>query len=164
MAEILRPDSNITQTQYTGGFAEIDEVTRDDSDYAYGAVNSTAPTLEVGLSNPAGTVGTGTCTVRWTHAKANNAGTILATGSALNYTCALLEGSTTIASQTVTPTDWNLSEFTFSATLVTDWTNVRLRWTQTASGGGGPNPRGGAVSWAEVEVPGVATTRYILVT
>ena len=164
MAETLRPDSNITQTQYTGGFAAIDEVTRDDSDFARGAVNSTAPTLEVGLSNPAGSVGTGTCTVRWTNARVNNTGATIGGGSSLNYTCTFLEGSTTIASQTVTPTDWNLSEFTFSATLVTDWTNVRLRWTQTASGGNGPNPRGGAVSWAEVEVPGVATTRHILVT
>jgi hypothetical protein len=164
--EILRPSSDITQTSYTGGFAEINEVTRDDANYAYGAVNSAAPELVVGFPAPSVTP-VGPCNVRWTHAKANVSGTILSTGSALNYTCALLEGSTVIASQTVSPGGWDQSLFTFDASDISDWSNLRLRWTQTASGGGGGNTRGGAVSWAEVEVfaePPPTVTRYILIT
>ena len=153
--QFLGPSSNITQTNYTGGFADIDEAVRDDSDYAYGAVNSSAPTLTVGLSAPAETPLSGTCKVRWTHARANSSGAI-GGGSPLDYTCTVLQGSTTLASQTVTPDGWGESSFTFAASLVSDWTDLRLRWTQTASGGGGPNPRGGAVSWAEVAVPGGA--------
>lgn len=164
MAEILRPNSNITQTQYTGGFEEINEVIRDDSDFAFGAVNSATPTLIVGLSDPVGFIGDVTCTVRWAHARSSANGTNVGGGQSIEYTCAFLEGSTVIASQTVEPGGWDQSEFTFSASSVTDWTNVRLRWTQTASGGGGGAQRGGAVSWAEVEIPEAVQTRYVLIT
>jgi hypothetical protein len=63
-------------------------------------------------------------------------------------------------------TPWTVqASFTFSAGDITDWTNVRLRFTQTNSGGGG-NARGSAVSWAEIEAPAAAAvlTRYVLVT
>lgn len=152
MAQFLRPDSNLTQTSYTGGFAEIDEVTASDTDLAFGGVNSATPTLVVHLSNPAATPQSGTCTVRWRSARRNAAGTINS-GNAFTGTCTLLQGTTTIASDAYTPGAYSTRSFTFTHGSITDWTDLRLRFTQTASGGTGNNRSGLAVSWAEVEIP-----------
>lgn len=163
MAQFIRPDSNITQTSFTGGFAEIDETSPSDADFAYGA-NNTSAVLEVGLSNPS-VPSSGTCTVRYRIAKVNN-GVLSGSGNSVSITCAIYEGATLIATdaaQTTTGT-WTTFTFTFDSTLVTDWTDVRLRFTTTASGGSPANRRGGAVSWAEVEIPDAPTTRYILIT
>jgi hypothetical protein len=152
MAQFLRPDSNITQTNWTNGFAEIDEATADDTDFSFGANNSSNARLEVGLSDPTGAPGSGTCTVRWRYAKVSS-GTLSGTGGTVNQTCGLYEGSTLIASSTVTTGgSWTDGSFTLSSGDVSDWNNVSLRFTQTGSGGGG-NARGSAVSWAEVEIP-----------
>lgn len=152
MAFILRPDSNVTQTSWTNGYLEIDEATASDVDFAYGANNSSTATLEVGLQNPTGGGFAGTCTVRWRHAKVST-GVLSGTGGAVSQTCAVYQGTTLIASSTVTTGGtWTAASFTFDGTLVSDWTDIRLRFTQTASGAGG-NARGSAVSWAELEVP-----------
>lgn len=154
MAQFLRPDSNVTQTNWTGGFADIDEATASDADFAYGANNSSSATLEVGLSNPSTPAG-GTCTVRWRYAKVD-AGTLSGTGGTVTQTCGLYQGTTLITSSAVTTTGtWTAASFTFQVTAITNWNDLRLRWTQTASGGGG-NARGSAVSWAEVETPNAA--------
>jgi hypothetical protein len=151
MPQFLRPDSNITQTNWTGGFADIDEATASDADFSYGANNSNSATLEVGLSNPS-VPDSGTCTVRWRYAKVSS-GTLSGTGGTVNQTCGVYQGATLIASSTVTTGgSWTAGSFTFNTSSISDWTNVRLRFTQTASGGGG-NARGSAVSWAEIEIP-----------
>jgi hypothetical protein len=167
MTQFLRPDSNITQTSWTGGFADIDEVTPSDVDFSYGANNNANARLEVGTSDPVDTPDpAGTCTVRWRYAKVAN-GVLSGTGGTVNQTCGVYEGATLIASSTVTTGGtWTQASFTFSAGAITDWTNVRLRFTQTNSGGGG-NARGSAVSWAEIEAPAAApavVTRYVLIT
>lgn len=151
MAQFLRPASNVTQTTWTGGFAEIDEAVASDTDFSYGANNSSTATLEVLLS--AGSApSAGTCTVRWRHAKVST-GVLSGTGGTVNQTVGLYEGTTLIQSSTVTTGGtWTAASFTFSSASVTNWSNLRLRFTQTASGGGG-NARGSAVSWAEVELP-----------
>jgi hypothetical protein len=157
MAQFLRPDSNVTQTSFTGGFAEIDEATASDADFAYGA-NNTAAVLEVGLSNPAATPDpAGTSTVRYRIAK-TNAGTVNGAGNAVAVTPGVYQGATLIqagTAQTATGT-WTQYTFTFTHGTITDWTDVRLRFTTTASGGSPANRRGGAVSWAEVEAPDAA--------
>jgi hypothetical protein len=168
MAQFLRPNSNVTQTSWTGGFAEIDEVTASDADFSYGANQSSAATLEVGTSDPTDTPDpAGTCTVRWRYARVNN-GTVATAGTAVTQTCGVYEGATLIANSTVTTPNggWAAASFTFSAGGITDWTNVRIRFNQSQSAGGG-NARGSAVSWAEIEAPDAAppvTTRYVLVT
>lgn len=156
MAQFLRPDSNVTQTNWTNGFAEIDEATASDTDFSYGANNSSTARLEVGTSDPAATPDpTGTCTVRWRYAKVQS-GTLSNTGGTVTQTCGVYEGATLITSSTVTTSGtWTGANFTFSAGSITDWTNVRLRFTQSGSGGGG-NARGSAVSWAEIEAPDAA--------
>lgn len=152
MTQFLRPDSNVTQTSWTNGFAAIDEVTASDVDFSYGANNSAAATLEVGLTNPTQTPGTGTCTVRWRRAKVSS-GVLSGTGGTVTQTCGVYQGATLITSSTITTTGtWTESTFTFQASAVTNWNDLRLRFTQSASGGGG-NARGSAVSWAVIEVP-----------
>ena len=153
MAQFLRPDANVTQTSFTGGFADLDESTASDADFAYGD-NNTAATLEVGLSNPSGTPGSGTTTVRYRVAK-TNAGTVDGAGNACDIQCHVYQGTTLIASdtaRTVTGT-WTTYSFTPNMGSVTDWNNLRLRFVTTTSGGSPANRRGAAVSWGEIEAP-----------
>jgi len=159
MAQFLRPDGNITQASFTGGFADIDEASPSDADYAYGA-NNTDATLEVSVSNPAGAPGSGTCTLRWRIAKTNN-GTIDGSGSALTVTAAVYEGASAVATGGAeTPTGtWTQYNLTFDASLVADWNDLRIRWVTSASGGSPANRRGGAISWAELEVPDADVNR-----
>jgi hypothetical protein len=162
MAEFLRPDSNVTQTSYTGGFADIDEVTASDTDFAFGAINSSTPLLEVGTSNPASSVPAGTVTIRWRSAKRNGSGTI-GTGNNFTGTCALFEGATSRASDAYTPGAFATRSFTVASSSITNFNDLRLRFTQTASGGNNNTTRCGlAVSWAEIQLP--EATRYILIT
>lgn len=167
MAQFIRPDSNITQTSFTGGFADIDETSASDADFAFGA-NGTLAVLEVGMSNPGGTPDSGTCTVRWRIAKTNS-GTVNNTGNSVTITPLVLQGSTEIQSataETATST-WTTYTFTFSSSAISDWTDVRLRFTISTTTGGSPsNRRGGAISWAEIEAPDPApppVTRYVFI-
>jgi hypothetical protein len=153
-AQFLRPDSNIEVTSYTGGFADIDEVVADDNDFAVAGINSSVPTLVVGLSNPPLVPGGTQCTVRWRSAKRNGNSSI-GSGNDFTATCAVLQGATVLASDSYTPASFATRNFTFSRGDVTDFNDLRLRFTQTASGGTNNNQRSGlAVSWAEVEAPG----------
>jgi hypothetical protein len=159
VAQFLRPDGNVTQTSFTNGFANIDEAVASDADFAYGA-NNVAAVLEVSLSNPAGTPGSGTCTVRYRIAK-TNAGALNGSGSTVTVTGAIYQGAALIAADVArTATgSWVAYSFTFAASLVSDWTNLRFRATTSASGGTSANRRGGAVSWAELEAPDAAVVR-----
>lgn len=158
----LRPDSNVTQTSYTGGFADIDEVTPSDVDFAFGAINSATPLLEVGTSNPVDAVPSGTVTIRWRSARRNGNGLING-GNAFTGTCALFEGATSRASDAYTPGDWATRSFTVATSAITNFNDLRLRFTQTASAGNNNTTRSGlAVSWAEIDLPDAA--RYILIT
>lgn len=165
MAQFLRPNSNVTQTSFTGGFADIDETSASDADFAYGA-NNTAAVLEVGLTDPTGTpAAAGTSTVRYRIAK-TNAGVLSGTGNAVTITPGVYQGASLIqagTAQTATGT-WTTYTFTFTHESITNWNDLRLRFTTSASGGTAANRRGGAVSWAEVEAPDPAVVRYILIT
>jgi hypothetical protein len=153
VAQYLRPDSNITQNGVTGGFADIDETTASDTDYAYSADN-TAGTLEVGLSNPSGTPSSGTCTARYRLANIDG-GVLGSGGNAVTITPTLYQGGSLIASGTdvTAPDAWTTYNFTFNTSSVTDWTDLRLRWSCNNTGGAVPARRGMGISWAEVEAP-----------
>ena len=163
MAQFLRPDGNITQTSFTGGFAEIDEATASDADFAYGA-NNTAATLEVSLTNPSGTPAAGTTTFRYRVGKTNN-GTLDGAGNAVTVTASLVQGTTVLASdaaRTATGT-WTGYSFAPDTSGVTDWNDLRLRFVTSASGGSPANRRGGAVSWTELETPNAAPAPTVVV-
>lgn len=153
MAQFLRPDANVTQTSFTGGFAEIDEAVASDADKAFGADN-VAAVLEVGLGNPTAAPQAGTTTIRYRIAK-TKAGVLDGAGNAVTITCRLYQGATLIATdavRTATGT-WTTYSFTPSTAAVTDWNNLRLRFTTSASGGTTTTRRGGAISFAELEAP-----------
>lgn len=153
MPQFLAPNSNVTQTSYTGGFAEIDENPFNDGDIAYGAINSSVPILEVGLTDPAVTPGGVNGVVRWRSARRNGVGTI-GSGNAITGTCGLYQGTTLITSDAYSPGSFATREFFFTLSSVSNFNDIRLRFTQTASGGNNNNNRSGlAVSWAQVELP-----------
>jgi len=156
--QLLRPDGNVTQTNFTGGFAEIDEATPSDADFAWGADNTVA-VLEVTVSDPSGTPASGTCTARYRIAKTND-GVVDGAGNACTVTGEVYEGAAQIATDSARTADgtWTEYSFTFAASAVTNWNDVRLRFTTSASGGSPANRRGGAVSWAELETPDAGAT------
>ena len=156
MAQFLRPDSNVTQSSFTGVFADIDEATASDSDFAYGA-NNVAAQLEVGLSNPASTPGGGTTTVRYRVAKTNN-GSLSGSGNGVDGTLSVYEGAVLVASDVARTLTGTWTDYSFAPDMsgVSDWNNLRLRFDTTKSGGGPSNRRGGAISWAELEAPDAA--------
>jgi hypothetical protein len=153
MAQTLRPDSNVTQTNFTGGFAEIDEVSASDSDFAYSANESDA-TLDVGLSDPSPAVQTDRpITVRFRVAK-TNAGTVVSTGATPTVTCYVYEGATLRATAEAVNATGTWTSYSFSPDLsaVSNWNNLRLRFVVPNTTG-----RGAAISWAEMEVDQATT-------
>lgn len=160
MAQFGRPDSNVTQTNFTNGFAEIDEETPSDSDYAWGA-NNTAAVLEVGLSNVTDPVVHTGHIIRYRIAKTDD-GVVDGGGNAVTVTAELYQGGTSIATSvdneaTGTWTTYSFTLTTGQASTITDYTDLRIRCTTSASGGSPANRRGGAVSWAELEIPDVSS-------
>lgn len=170
MSQFLRPDSDVTTTNVSaGGFGSIDESSFSDADFVIGTNNTTA-TYECGLSNPGATPGAGTCTVRFRHARGDSDTSPFAPASGgtgtPTVTCAVIENTTAIATdsaQNVVDGTFTAREFTFATSLVTDWTNLRLRFTLVGTGGAGANRRSAAVSWAEIEVPDAAAAPVELV-
>lgn len=168
MAQFARPDSDLTVSGFTGGFADIDEATASDADFAWGA-NNTAAELEVGLTNVTDPgVSTGH-TFRYRIAK-TDAGVPSGGGNVVDVTARLMQGTTQIATDVARRADANWTQYSYTLTgaeadAITNYPNLRLEFTTTASGGSPANRRGGAVSWAELEVPDVsaaAPTRLVV--
>jgi hypothetical protein len=160
MAQFGRPDSNVIQTNVTGGFTAIDESTASDADFAFSANNTTAE-LEVGLgdvTNP----GSGSHVVRYRYAK-TNAGTPDSGGSNGTLEVRLRQGATQIATSgsiTVSSGTWTAGSFTLTGTeadSITDWTDLRIEFAIVGGGGSPSARRGVGVSWAELETPDVVS-------
>ena len=158
MAQFARPDSNVAQTNVTGGFADIDEVTASDADFAYSTNNTTAE-LEVGLSDVTDPASGSGHWIRFRYAK-TNAGVPDSGGSDGTVQVILRQGSFTqiVAGPvlTVSSGTWSLSTLNLSvaqADAITDYTDLRLEFALVGGGGSPANRRGVGVSWAEMEVP-----------
>jgi len=156
MTQFARPISNITQTGFTGGFAEIDETIADDGDFAWGA-NNTAAVLEVLLSSVTDPLTDANHTFRYRIAKTDD-GVVDGAGNAVTVTVGLYQGVTLISTDSAKTADgtWTQYDFTPSEAeigTITDYADLRLRATTSASGGSPANRRGGAVSWEVLEVP-----------
>lgn len=154
MAQFLRPDGQISTGNWTGNWAAIDEAVASDADRAYSQDNPNGSIWEVSLSNPAATPGSGTITIRYRHAKVQG-GNPSSSGSSVSLDCMLVQGGTVIATdaQQSPSGTWTTRTFTVSTSLVTDWTDLRLRFTAGGGSGSPANRRGAAVSWAELEAP-----------
>lgn len=163
-SQFLRPSSDVTNTG-TGGFGSIDETTASDADFWYGD-NNVAETLEVHLTDPADPQASTGHVIRYRVAK-TNAGTLDGGGNAVTVTASLYQGTTLIvadSAKTVTGT-WTTYSLTLSgaqADAITDYSDLRLRFVTSASGGSPANRRGGAVSWAEMEIPPVSSQALLL--
>ncbi|MCV2870625.1 hypothetical protein OEW28_18590 [Defluviimonas sp. WL0002] len=161
MAQFLRPDSDVATSSWAGTptaapniWQNLDEATASNTDFAYSGNNPNGSGCELGLSNPAATPGSGTCTVRYRDAQLN--GTALSgSGTAVQLDVQLVQGTTVIASSGVHTLagSWTARSFTFAASVVTDWSDLRVRFVATGGGGSPSNRRGAGVSWIEVETP-----------
>lgn len=170
MAQFLRPNSDITTTEIVGSYTAIDETTSNTSDYLTSNDNTDA-VYECGLSSATDPgVNTGHI-VRYTIAKADTNVPPSTTGNVQLMQIDLYQGATFIAlvRDLVAVNGWVTSSYTLTGTeadAITNYADLRIRFTMPASGGGSPgNRRGGAVAWAEMEIPDAgAVTRRIFIT
>jgi hypothetical protein len=169
MAQFLRPTSDITTTNITGTFADVDESTPNDSDFVVSPDNiaATYETLLGGtFTDPA--VNTGHI-ARVRHAKADTGVPPSTTGNSQTATFGLYQGATLIATlgTAVTLAGWTTLTYILTGTEadnITNYADLRVRVTIPAGGGGSPGiRRGAAVSWIEFEAPGALTKRIMII-
>ena len=166
MAQFARPSSDVTTTNWTRSsgtnayYTYIDEVTPDNADYVQTqTANSGFEVLLSAVDDPQSNTGHIIRVRNW----------MVGSGAGEQRTILLLQGTTTIAtlitgtlSRTV-GTQNNITLTTAQADAITDYSNLRLRFTATTLAAGETY----RVGWAEMEVPDPpppVTTRYVLVT
>src|SRR5210317_29240 len=174
MAQFLYPISDVTKTFASGGFADIDEASPSDTDFAYGTNNATN-TLEcaltdTGITDPA--VGTGH-TVYWRQSQADSdAGTPAPStgGSNATYDVLLIQGTTTIATcaSGSSTSDGSFAAGSYTLTAgeadsITDYTDLRIRMVSNGTGGTPSGRRAAAFSSAYLEIPDAATSWNLVV-
>ena len=150
MAQFGYPTSDITAGNWTnvGGptthYECLDEVSYSDSDYCQ-LNNYSSDTFEVRLNTLTDPVSSSNHVV---HLRVQKVGT-----GTINLTCYLVQNTTVLVTQSLTlTTSWADVSFTLTgaqADSITDYTNLRLRFTGTA----GSSTRYVRVSWANLEVP-----------
>src|SRR5574338_369566 len=169
MTQFARPSGDITVTGFTGTpvntsgnrYQNIDESTASDTDYNYGA-NGGANTYEASLSSITDPSTSSNHVVRVRLAKTNN-GTVSGTGNSVTGTVGLYQGATLIATVVNAATltgAWVQTNYTLSgaeADSITDYTDLRISFTDSSNGGNPGNRRAGAISWAVLEVPDAPT-------
>lgn len=160
MAQFARPATDVTTNTWapstgTTLFGVLDEPTPNDSDFVENDNNSN-DACEVALaavSDPGSASGH---VVRYRYRKS------AASGNARNLTVVLVQGTTVIASQThtdigATETDGSFTLTGTEAASISDYSDLRLRFTASGTTGGpGGNRRAVRVTWAELEVPDAA--------
>jgi len=143
MSQFMRPSADINTgwscSTGTSRYALIDEATYDDADCIQGTTDAYQ---ECRLSTPADTPASGTCTLRYRGKKS--------TTNINSFTMEVRQGSSVIASLTTIPATFVFNQYTktFNTSSITDWSDVRVRFTIDVSG-----VCGVAVSWVELEIP-----------
>ena len=141
MAQFGRPTSDISTGAWTTTplFSDIDEAVPDDGTTE--VVSESDPSSDVfecaltnTLTDPVSSTGH---IYRFTHEMTESGG---GAGSTNDLTCALFQSTTQIATTTVNPTKniWATSTLTLSgaeADSITDYTDLRLRFTANKTGG-----------------------------
>lgn len=178
MAQYLRPNAyggNQVGTWY-GGYAQVDEVTRDDTDFLNSTNNSAGDYTTVRLSAPASAPDVGIMFVRYVYglSDTNSSPMAPASGGSATYIKFDIEENvggtwTTRNSGSVLqcPTSGNWSsielQIAFNIWGLWDLSLLRIKINFDSGGGGGPaNRRGVAVSWIEVEVPDPPSASFTL--
>jgi hypothetical protein len=168
MAQSMRPISQVTATNgvpTTNVHLNLDGTAPDSGNYYAGADNATG-VCEVLLTDlSATTPADGTCTVIIYEAQCDGTVAPSSGGTAPTFDLEVYEGATQRASVTgVTPTESAFTLYntlTFDASTITDWANVRVRFTSNGTGGAGPSRRGAAVSYVEITTPDASTDRDV---
>ena len=160
MAQILRPISTITdQGTFSGPSAHgsVDGTAPDTGDYWNGNDNET-DVLEVLLTDLSATPpAAGTCTVTFYEVECDTDSAPASGGTTPSWTAEVYEAAVQIA--TSTPTTASATSFTINSSLtfaaadITDWSDVRFRFTSTGTGGTPANRRGVAVSYVDISAP-----------
>jgi hypothetical protein len=154
MTQYLRPDSDISLSNWTGSYASIDETSYSDGDYITGSGSGNG-TAEFGLSNinePSANTGH---TIRFRAWQQNNS-------NQRTLSVYLYQGATLISSYSGNPItlskvgaqayNWTIS--TGEADNITDYDDLRLYFTSGGAVGAPAKNRSSVyVSWAEVEAP-----------
>ena len=165
MAQLFYPTSDVTNEWASGGFGDIDEgATPSDVDFAYSADKPSADIFEFHLGNPTDpTVHTGhVFRYRWATV---DGGVLSGDGTAVTQTYNIYQGTTLISVSTgnthttnsATFSDASVTLTTGEAGNVTDYTDLRMRVVASGGAGAEASRRGAAISWAEGEVPDVAS-------
>ena len=144
MTQYARPDSDVSDGSFlnasgnnTNLYQSIDESSASDSDYVISTDSSyAADNMTVGLSNVTDPENAANHVVRYRATGSGGMG-----GSVPSLTVALLEGSTQRASSTNSSvatsfTDYNFSLSTSEANAISDYTDLRLKFTRAAAGSG----------------------------
>lgn len=161
MAQLMRPISTVTSSggNFTGPsvHGSLDGTAPDTGDYWNGTDAST-DSYEVLLTDLSGsTPGTGTCTVSIYQAQSDTNVAPSTGGSAPTYDLEVYQGATQIASRLgITPTEGTFtldSNLTFAASSITDWSDVRVRFTSNGTGGSPGGRRGAATSYVDISTP-----------
>jgi len=160
MAQIMRPASQITATNGTptsNVHLVLDGTAPDTGDYYAGNDNATG-VCEVLLDDLSSTPpDAGTCTVTIYHAQCDGNSAPSSGGSNSNWDLEVYEGATQRAVVSGVSSNEgafaSYSSLTFSSTTITDWSDVRIRFTSNGTGGSPSGRRGAAISYAEISVP-----------
>lgn len=178
MAQYLRPNAyggNQAGTWY-GGSGQVDEVTRDDTDFLNSSNNAAGDYTTVRLSSPASTPDIGDMLFRYTYTSSNTGSTPMAPASGgtqpnIQFSIEENVGGTWTNRYTGTllgcPTNgsWgsNTGTIPFSTWGLWDLSLLRVKIDFVSGGGGSPsNRRGVACSWIEVEVPDPPSASFTL--
>jgi len=154
MSQYLRPDSNISATNITGSYADLDEVTANDSDYITASATADGEAV-YGLTDVTDPLSSSGHTIRFRARKA------YAGGYARNVECHLYQVWDYIADFAATDisdifTDYSYTLSAAEADSITDYTGLRLIFVTTGSyGAPKSSERAVYISWAEMEVPDV---------
>lgn len=158
MAQFLRPSSDITNpANWNGTFADIDEVTANDSDFGYSDDRDDL-TYETALSSVTDPLSAAGHTVRCRISRSDGGVPNQTGGSASSVQILLMQNALQIA-EIRADADvgaWEDVVYTLStaeANNITSYSSLRVRFVITGGGGSPANRRGVAVSWVEMEVP-----------
>jgi hypothetical protein len=161
MAQFARPSADISLGSWTVAplFSKVNETVANDTPFILSDNNTSPDTAEIALSSIS-LPGAGTVTVRVRSRKSASA------GHTIDHVVTLVQGTTTIATQTVANIDevWTTRVFTLSEAernAVTNWGDVRVRVSRVGTtGGAGGTRRSLDVSWIELEAPDATTLTY----
>jgi RHS repeat-associated protein len=159
-AQVARPDGLVgSNGTWTGTYASINEVVPNDSTFLASPSSPASPNYyEVSLSNIQPPMDKTAIKIHYRIAKSGNN-----SGQTISLLVELRQGSTVIYSGSyqslpgATGSGWLDDTITVSAQqaqTITDYNDLRLRFTPTSSGGG--QARKAQISWVEVNVPSPA--------